>query len=357
MAGGAAGGSADCAGAVLERHPDWISFSYQLHHGFRPKDWDWARAAVSQARPVVRLRPGIYLFGLIALAAGLREWRSRGVQLTLVLVLPVLLLFASGSGREETLPHWTALAWAAVAPLAVRWLARHWRSRAVRAGAYVSLGYSAVLIALLHSLLIYPWIAFPEGKHPLAPVTGWPEAAARAAALRGTLAAEPGPEPVLFVPNWALASQLAWYARPLPVQVTDERFDQFDLWFGTPAAGARAGAGGAGAQPQGDRRRPRPVRAPHRTRTAPGCRARPARRNLPVPQLPRLPPTRTMSLMLSVVIPHLPRGAQPRAGGARHRGRAARAAARLRDPVRRRPLGATAPRSWPRAWPTSCRYA
>jgi len=37
------------------------------------------------------------------------------------------------------------------------------------------------------------------------------------------------------VPNWSLASRLAWYARPLPVQVPDERFDQFDLWFGSPA--------------------------------------------------------------------------------------------------------------------------
>ena len=126
-----------------------------------------------------------------------------------------------------------------VAPLAVRWLARHWHTRAVRVGVYVSLGYSLVLILLLHSLFIYPWITFPEGKHPLAPVSGWPQAATRAAELRAALAAEPGPEPVLFVPNWALGSRLAWYARPLPVQVTDERFDQFDLWFGTPAAGAR----------------------------------------------------------------------------------------------------------------------
>jgi len=218
---------------------DWISFNYQLHHGFRPKDWDWGRAAISQLGQLFAYAPGIYLFGLIALVAGLREWRSRGVQLTLLLVLPVLLLFASGSGREETLPHWTALAWAAVAPLAVRWLAHHWRARAVRIGTYVSLGYSLVLIALLHSLLVYPWLPFREGRHPLAPVSGWPEAAARAAALRIDLAAEPGPEPVLFVPNWALGSRLAWYARPLPVQVTDERFDQFDLWFGTPAAGAR----------------------------------------------------------------------------------------------------------------------
>jgi 4-amino-4-deoxy-L-arabinose transferase-like glycosyltransferase len=234
---------------------DWISFNYQLHHGFRPKDWDWSRAAVSQLGQLFAYAPGIYLFGLIALVAGLRAWRERGVQLTLLLVLPVLALFASGSGREETLPHWTALAWAGVAPLAARWLMDHWTSRAVRALAWFSAGYSVLLIAALHTLLLFPQLplALPVASRatetaPARPDWGvalhaelirWPQAAAQATELRAALAAEPGPEPVLFVPNWALASRLAWYARPLPVQVTDERFDQFDLWFGTPARGAR----------------------------------------------------------------------------------------------------------------------
>jgi len=55
--------------------------------------------------------------------------------------------------------------------------------------------------------------------------------------LRTQMAAE-YPSAVLFVPNWSLASRLAWYARPLAVQVTDERFDQFDLWFNAPVVGA-----------------------------------------------------------------------------------------------------------------------
>lgn len=215
---------------------DWISFRYQLGHGFRAKDWEWSRVGLSQLGQAFGYAPGLYVFGLIALVAAAGAWRERGVQLTLLLVVPVLLLFVSGSGREETLPHWTALAWAAVTPLAVRWLLHHWTQRPVRGLLYVSAGYSLIVLTLLYSLLLVPALPFPGLYHPLSPLLGWPEAAARAAALRADFAREE-PEAVLLVPNWSLASRLAWYARPLPVQVTDTRFDQFDLWFGTPRPG------------------------------------------------------------------------------------------------------------------------
>ena len=39
------------------------------------------------------------------------------------------------------------------------------------------------------------------------------------------------------VQNWTLASRLGWYARPLPVYVLEDRFDQFDLWAGDLPAG------------------------------------------------------------------------------------------------------------------------
>jgi 4-amino-4-deoxy-L-arabinose transferase-like glycosyltransferase len=216
---------------------DWLSFRYQLEHGFRAKDWEWTRVGITQLAQFFAYAPGIYVFGLIALVAGLREWRERGVQLSLLLVLPVLLLFTSGSGREESLPHWTALAWAGSAPLAARWLLAHWSSRPVRAFSYFSGGYSLALILLLHVLFLFPTLPFPGKHHPLAPLAGWPQAAERATQLHSEFLREQ-PQAVLLVPNWSLASRLAWYARPLPVQVPDERFDQFDLWYGSPANGA-----------------------------------------------------------------------------------------------------------------------
>lgn len=215
---------------------DWLSFRYQLEHGFRPKDWEWTRVGISQLAQCFAYAPGVYVFGLIALFAGLKEWRERGVQLSLLLVLPVLLLFAAGSGREESLPHWTALAWAGVAPLSARWLLAHWAQRPVRAFSYFSGGYSLSLIILLHVLFVFPSLPFPGKHHPLAPLVGWPQAAARATQLHTEFLREQ-PQAVLLVPNWSLASRLAWYARTLPVRVPDERFDQFDLWFGSLAAG------------------------------------------------------------------------------------------------------------------------
>jgi len=215
---------------------DWLSFRYQIEHGYRAKDWEWTRVGITQLAQFFAYAPGIYVFGLIALFAGFREWRERGVQLSLLLVLPVLLLFTSGSGREESLPHWTALAWAGSAPLAARWLLAHWEHRPVRAFAYFSGGYSLALILLLHVLFLFPTLPFPGKHHPLAPLAGWPQAAERATQLHAEFLREQ-PQAVLLVPNWSLASRLAWYARPLPVQVPDERFDQFDLWFGSPANG------------------------------------------------------------------------------------------------------------------------
>jgi 4-amino-4-deoxy-L-arabinose transferase-like glycosyltransferase len=215
---------------------DWMSFRYQLGHGFRAKDWAWSRVGLSQLGQMFAYAPGLYLFGLIALITAARNWRERGTQLTLLLVVPVLLMFVSGSGREETLPHWTALAWATLTPLATRWILKHWSLGPVRGLLYVSIGYSLIALALFYTLLLAPVLPFPGSRHPLSPLLGWPEAATRAAALRADFARDE-PEAVLLVPNWSLASRLAWYARPLPVQVTDTRFDQFDLWFGTPRPG------------------------------------------------------------------------------------------------------------------------
>jgi len=42
----------------------------------------------------------------------------------------------------------------------------------------------------------------------------------------------------IAVQNWTLGSRTAWYAKPIPVFVLDQRQDQFDLWFGPLPAGA-----------------------------------------------------------------------------------------------------------------------
>lgn len=213
---------------------DWLSFSYQLGHGAPDRAWQVGRFFKAQAAQLFAYSPGVYLFGVIALIVAFRERSDEGVRFTLALAVPFLLLFAWGAGFEITLPHWTLLAWAIVAPLTARWLLYEWPRRSwVRTLGRLSIIYSVVLILLIHSLFLSPWLGFQEYRHPLGDLLGWREGAERAVSLINELP-EHGDDPILFVGNWSLASRVAWYARPMRVQVTDERFDQFDLWFGSP---------------------------------------------------------------------------------------------------------------------------
>lgn len=132
-----------------------------------------------------------------------------------------------------------SLGWAGLIPLIARWLHRHWNARWVRISVRASAAYALLVIGIIFSEFFMPWLPFKDNGNPLRDLYGWPQAAARAAELRAELAATPGAAPQLFAENWTYASRLAWYARPAPVQVLDTRYDQFDIWFGSPQDGAR----------------------------------------------------------------------------------------------------------------------
>lgn len=224
---------------------DWISFLYQIHHGTGKLSWELKRVLVSQAGQLFVYGPGVYVFGMIAAVAGVNELRKsggsaeRGVMLCLVLALPLLLLFGWNSGYEMTLPHWTSLGWVALSPLAARWIIRFWHKRWVRVSVRGSIVYAALFVGIVFSQLITPWLPFPENKNFLRDLYGWGQAARKAEQLRTEIAGTAGAVPLIFTQNWTLASRLSWYARPTPVQVLDTRYNQFDIWFGSPQNGAR----------------------------------------------------------------------------------------------------------------------
>jgi len=223
---------------------EWISFRYQLDHGMGGKGWSPGEFLAAQGQQLAAYGPVLYLGGWAALLSGWRERGQRGVRLSLCFGWPVLLLFGYGAGSDAGLPHWTALAFVGSAPLTARWLGRRWQRRGLRRAC---LGYglvAAALLLVLHSEMFaawIPWTSLPgaRGRNPWSAVDGWDEAAREAERLAGELAATPGPPPQLYVDNWSRAARLAWAARPRPVQVLDRRVDQFDLWFGSPAAGDR----------------------------------------------------------------------------------------------------------------------
>lgn len=205
---------------------DWISLRYQLGHGAPDREWELVRFFRAQVGQLLAYAPGIYLFGLVALYAAFRQRSEGNWRIIVSLALPSLLLFGWAAGYEETLPHWTLLGFVFIAPLTAHWLWRHWERPWVRYTAIGSLTYSLVLVLLIHSQFLLPWIPFKPFQHPLSDLYGWQEAAERAVALNRGL------DTPLLVGNWSLASRIAWYARPHRVQVTDTRVDQFDLWFG-----------------------------------------------------------------------------------------------------------------------------
>ncbi len=224
---------------LWNRAHDWASFTYQIDHGTGGDGWDVGNFLQTQAAQLAAYTPLVYVGGWIALVAAWRDRRERGVAVTYAVALPVLLLFGWNSGHAPGLPHWTALGWAGTAPLLARWLLRAWeRRRSVRVLGWISAGLAGLAIALLHGLPFLPGNPFPPYKHPLGEIYGFRDAAAELVRLRDELATTPGPEPRLFVHNWSRASRTAWYSRE-PVIVLDDRYDQFDMWFGAPQPGDR----------------------------------------------------------------------------------------------------------------------
>lgn len=151
-------------------------------------------------------------------------------------------LLALMSGGGTSLPHWTAPAWVAMAPFAGIALERAWsQGRRWMIGASgLAQGILCVLALGLMLTGGYPLMTNTSGQgnsiapsNPFADLHGWVEAGERAREL----ASQQGLSNV-SVQNWTLASRLGWYARPLPVHVLEDRFDQFDLWAGDLPAGA-----------------------------------------------------------------------------------------------------------------------
>ncbi|MFZ2308727.1 MAG: glycosyltransferase family 39 protein [Rhodoferax sp.] len=216
--------------AVWNHANHWISFTYQAQHG---AGGGWQAAHVLRFLLVQVLAYG----PLLAWAwAGSRQGVAPGARSLLLFFAIPFLVMAVLSGGGTSLPHWTAPAWVALAPFAGVGLARAWqqnRHRLVLGLVVAQALVSAVLLGLMFSAG-QPLVANSTGQgnsaqpsNPFADLHGWEQAGATAR----TLATQQGLHSVA-VQNWTLASRLGWYARPLPVHVLEDRFDQFDLWAG-----------------------------------------------------------------------------------------------------------------------------
>lgn len=213
----------------------WISFVYQAQHG---AGGGWQVAHLLRFLVVQLLVYGpLMLWGW----AGVRQGVGVSPRALLLFFVVPFAVLAVLSGGGTSLPHWTAPAWAALAPFAGVGLAhalQHGR-RWVIGGLVVVQGLvSAAALGLMLSGGV-PVFTGTTGQgnsahpsNPFADLHGWDAAGSRARVL----AQQHGLHSV-GVQNWTLASRLGWYARPLPVYVLEDRFDQFDLWAGDLPAG------------------------------------------------------------------------------------------------------------------------
>lgn len=220
---------------VWNAQNDWVSFRYQLQHGAGGgwKPLEFARFVLVQ----------LLVFGpLLWIAlAGWRRAAPAARPLAWFFVLPFgVLAYLSGGGTS--LPHWTAPAWVAAAPFAGLALQRVQRAGWggwLRLLAWLQAGIGMGLLGLMLSAGM-PFIPSSDdtvapATNPFADLHGWQQAGR----VARDLAQQEGFSAVA-VQNWTLASRLGWYARPLPVQVLEDRFDQFDLWAGDLPQGGNA---------------------------------------------------------------------------------------------------------------------
>ena len=220
---------------VWNAQHQWLSFAYQAQHG-AGDGW--------QLRPLlVFALLQLLAYGPLLLwaAPGWRQARHGAARMSLLFFAVPFAVLAWLSTGGSSLPHWTAPAWAALATLAGIGLARAFR-QGRRWLMVTTASLQAVALALLLAAMatgLQPWAEHSADEappaNPFADLHGWDLAAERARALAQAQGLD-----TLAVQHWTLASRLAWYGRPLPVQVLDHRVDQFDLWAAPLAAGGNA---------------------------------------------------------------------------------------------------------------------
>lgn len=209
---------------------EWISFLYQLQHGQPDRDWQLARLLQAQASQLVSYTPLVWLGGWLAMLS-VHKLTSDSIHRQLwAFVLPSLLLFAYSSGREPSLPHWLAVVYLLWLPSLAQALWQRWSLSRWRLLTQLNLLLGLTLTLVLAVLMLFPTLGQSLKPNPAADLLGWRDAGQQAALLRQEQ------EPLLVF-HWVEASRLAWYARPVPVLVLDQRQDQFDLWFGSPQPG------------------------------------------------------------------------------------------------------------------------
>lgn len=211
---------------------DWISFKYQLAHG-GGSEWLFRRFAAFIGIQLLAFGL-VYTIGMYFFIK--RYWALSPLVIACLLgffwiPFGIFALLSGGGG----LPHWTTPAWFCLAPFAGIGVASAWASQQRRLIRFIFILQIALCLIGFGFVLSGGIVSSNPRNNPIADLYGWDQAGKTALALSKTHAVTG-----IAVQNWTLGSRIAWYAKPTPVFILDQRQDQFDLWFGSIKAGADA---------------------------------------------------------------------------------------------------------------------
>lgn len=208
---------------------DWLSFNYQINHGTGRSGLNWSNAIQMQAAQLIAFGPLVYLTALIAIFRPVKR-HNETTRTLLWFALPILILFSFTALKGRNLPHWTLLGVVFTLPLVAHEIHARWNQRIFKWYFGITASLTLIIWLVVHSILAGVNPGFRDFQHPLQDLIGWDEIAQET-----NDQASDDIIKTIAIPNWSNASRIAWYARPLPVKVLDQRFDQFDLWFGSMA--------------------------------------------------------------------------------------------------------------------------
>lgn len=218
---------------------DWISWRYQLHHGFNSMHWNGMRFCTSLGIQLIVYGWTLFIVGIVSVVYYLIYYKNfESITVFIFSALPILLLFLWSGGYHLILPHWPALAWLLLIPVTADYITRH-KKLWVKFIVMFSFFWTMAIYIFLYGLVFFnPSIVYIK-KNPLRDLYGWESAARHAQAWIKKQSTMNNKPPQLFVNSWELASRLAWYSQ-MPVQVADNSaLNQFDLWYGRPSRDSR----------------------------------------------------------------------------------------------------------------------
>ena len=221
---------------------DWISFRFQLGHGFTPsargnplsRELELVGAQMGLASPVL-----FVLMAMVVILAMRDGWRARGsVQVTdvaarrfaiAVMSAVPLAFFAVSAWRRSVEANWPALIYPGAIALLATSTSEWTRGRAWRIG----LGIAALLLAVVAVQAWRPVLPLAPRKDPIARAHGWETLAAAVDSARRDAFLNGTAKRWVAADRYQDASELAFHLADQPTVFSlnlGGRANQYDLW-------------------------------------------------------------------------------------------------------------------------------